>query len=188
MRHLANRRNFLKTCLVAGTAATSLSTLAPLSAQAVEPFKRTGGPRLRLSLAAYSFREYFNHKDPAKRITLFDFDDCCYGWFVMDIAMPLMDFLVLYPGIERERVAVRFLSSFLRGYLPQHPLDADWLQQLPVFLKLLESGLYYQVHAFAKSFPPDSWVGKFMAGRRECIENGMPFVELDIPAIIASLA
>jgi sugar phosphate isomerase/epimerase len=43
----------------------------------VEPIKRTGEPRLQLSLAAYSFRDTFNHKDPAKRITLFDFLDYC---------------------------------------------------------------------------------------------------------------
>ncbi len=36
-----------------------LSSLAALSAHAVEPFGRKGVPRLRLSLAAYSFREYF---------------------------------------------------------------------------------------------------------------------------------
>ncbi|MEQ1862592.1 MAG: TIM barrel protein [Chthoniobacteraceae bacterium] len=36
-----------------------LSGLAALSAHAIEPFNRKGAPRLRLSLAAYSFREYF---------------------------------------------------------------------------------------------------------------------------------
>lgn len=45
--------------------------------RAVEPFARRGEPRLRLSLAAYSFRQYFTHADPARRITLFDFVDYC---------------------------------------------------------------------------------------------------------------
>ena len=39
--------------------------------------KRAGKPRLQLSLAAYSFRQYFTHKDPAKQITLDDFVDFC---------------------------------------------------------------------------------------------------------------
>jgi sugar phosphate isomerase/epimerase len=55
------------------------------SGLAVEPFKRNGPPRLQLSLAAYSFREYFkdiSHKrkiatDAAKRIDLFQFVDYC---------------------------------------------------------------------------------------------------------------
>src|SRR5688572_6573731 len=51
---------------------------------AVEPFRRAGKPRLRLSLAAYSFRQYFKDttdrdtKVPAeKRIDLFQFIDFC---------------------------------------------------------------------------------------------------------------
>jgi sugar phosphate isomerase/epimerase len=51
----------------------------------LEPFNRPGPARLRLSLAAYSFREYFrdsNHKaeravDPGKKIDLFQFIDFC---------------------------------------------------------------------------------------------------------------
>jgi sugar phosphate isomerase/epimerase len=54
-----------------------LGLFLPGRAVAVEPFKRSGSARLELSLAAYSFREYFNHKDSAKRITLFDFIDFC---------------------------------------------------------------------------------------------------------------
>lgn len=55
------------------------------SARAVEPFQRPGPPRLRLSLAAYSFRDFLkdtNHPrgtntEPGKRIDLFDFVDYC---------------------------------------------------------------------------------------------------------------
>ena len=46
-------------------------------ADAIEPIKRPGKPRLQLSLAAYSFRDTFQHKDPAKRITMDDFLDFC---------------------------------------------------------------------------------------------------------------
>jgi sugar phosphate isomerase/epimerase len=46
-------------------------------AGAIEPIKRPGKPRLMLSLAAYSFREFFNAKDPAKKIDLFKFIDYC---------------------------------------------------------------------------------------------------------------
>ncbi len=70
------RRDFLKTCLVA-TATTGLASFAPIGASAVEPIKRKGTSRLRRSLAAYSFRDTFKHKDSAKRISLFDFIDYC---------------------------------------------------------------------------------------------------------------
>lgn len=125
--------------------------------------------------------------DPASdTITLFDFDDCCHGWTLMDIALPLLDFLVVYPGLEREAFAARFLSSFLRGYQRENPLDAAWLARLPLFLSLLEIGLYLQVASFAAECAPDSWVGKFMDGRREGILARRPFVNLNLPAVLAS--
>ncbi len=76
MQFKNHRRDFLKTCLVA-TAATGLASLSPFGASAVEPVKRKGTSRLRRSLAAYSFRDTFKHKDTAKRISLFDFIDYC---------------------------------------------------------------------------------------------------------------
>jgi sugar phosphate isomerase/epimerase len=51
--------------------------LSSLASHAVEPIKRPGQPRLRLSLAAYSFRQFLEHKDAAKRISLEDFIDFC---------------------------------------------------------------------------------------------------------------
>ena len=74
MRSLTTRRDFLKT---SGMALGGMGFILPEAAVAVEPLKRSGTARLELSLAAYSFRQYFTHKDPAKRITLFDFIDFC---------------------------------------------------------------------------------------------------------------
>src|SRR5947207_14189054 len=79
------RRDFLKTTLQSGLALTGLGLLETGPLFAAEPIKRTGAPRLLLSLAAYSFREYFefsNNKlnansDPARRISLFQFIDYC---------------------------------------------------------------------------------------------------------------
>ncbi len=59
------RRHFL-----AGSAAIAATTIA----RAVEPFIRAGKPRFQLSLAAYSFRDFF--KDPAK-MDFFKFIDLC---------------------------------------------------------------------------------------------------------------
>lgn len=77
MHQTANRRRFLKqSCL----ALAGLGIFGP-RLQAVEPFKRSGAARLPLSLAAYSFRQYFgsekNDAAAAKRIDLFDFLDFC---------------------------------------------------------------------------------------------------------------
>lgn len=51
--------------------------LRPLVVGGVEPWPRPHKPRMHLSLAAYSFRQFFNHKDETKRITLEQFVDFC---------------------------------------------------------------------------------------------------------------
>jgi sugar phosphate isomerase/epimerase len=71
-----SRRDFVKSSFRTGLAVSGMALLGA-SARAIEPFQRPGKPRLLLSLAAYSFRDSFNHKDPAQRISLFDFIDYC---------------------------------------------------------------------------------------------------------------
>ena len=77
MKCAINRRDFVKTSLSAGLACAGLGLTAPGRAGAIEPLKRTGPPRLKLSIVGYSFRRYFTEKDAAKKITLFDFIDYC---------------------------------------------------------------------------------------------------------------
>ena len=70
-----SRRGFLAQAGLAGVALG----LGARGAGAVEPFKRTGAPRLELSLAAYSFRDYFagGKKAAEKTIDMKQFIDFC---------------------------------------------------------------------------------------------------------------
>jgi len=66
------RRQLLRSAVAAG-AGLALSSLPAL---AIEPIKRNGKSHLRLSLAAYSFRQYLSARAPAKpAMTLEDFAD-----------------------------------------------------------------------------------------------------------------
>ena len=117
--------------------------------------------------------------DPAaEAVTIFDFDDCCYGWFAMDVAMNLFDMLVLYPGKDKEVFALRFLRSYLEGYRAANELPSVWLAQVPLFLKLLETGIFLQVYEMHDPADRDSWVGRFMQGRERRIECGCPYVDI----------
>jgi len=81
MNPMMPRRDFLK----GATVSMAALGLAGTPVAAIEPFKRPGTPRLQLSLAAYSFRQFFkdaskaNAPEPAaeKRIDLFQFIDYC---------------------------------------------------------------------------------------------------------------
>lgn len=73
----SNRRDFLR--VAALTTATTLSGLAAGPARAIAPIKRAGKPRLKLSLAAYSYRDYLqNKRDP--HMTLPEFVDRCAAY------------------------------------------------------------------------------------------------------------
>jgi Ser/Thr protein kinase RdoA (MazF antagonist) len=119
---------------------------------------------------------------PAQVITLIDFDDCAFGWFSMDIAILLFDVLVLYSGHGKEDYARKFLHNFLAGYQVENSLAGFWLEQLPLFLKLLEINVYDMV---ARFYPDESdgWSMKFMLGRKERLESDLAYVDLDFSAL-----
>ncbi|HOY59035.1 MAG TPA: sugar phosphate isomerase/epimerase family protein [Verrucomicrobiota bacterium] len=72
---ITRRCFFGRAAAAAVTTAGAAVCLPRLSA--VPPLERKGKPQLRLSLAAYSFRDFFNAKEAARRITLNDFIDFC---------------------------------------------------------------------------------------------------------------
>ncbi len=116
-------------------------------------------------------------------LTLFDFDDCAYGWFLMDTAMQLFDQLVLYSGPDEAAFAERFLVNYLRGYQAEWPLDAAWVERLPLLLKLVEIGVYLQVYRWYDPATSDGWVGRFMAGRQARLAQQRPYVDLAFDAL-----
>jgi len=115
---------------------------------------------------------------PSKTITIIDFDDICNGWYMMDLAILLFDVLVLYEGTDREAFAFEFLRPLLQGYCQENSLDPFLLAKIPLFAKLLEINLYGQI---APGYTPGSgwWGDKFMPGRKERIENNIPYVAID---------
>jgi Ser/Thr protein kinase RdoA (MazF antagonist) len=116
-------------------------------------------------------------------ITLVDFDDCVKGWYVMDIALLLMDMLVVYSPKDYQAFTHFFLENFLTGYMAEKSLGSFWANQIPVFMRLAEMAIYSQ---FYKNYDPatgNGWLGKFMPGRRERIESELPFVDADFVGI-----
>lgn len=123
---------------------------------------------------------YFDGETPS----LFDFDDCCYGWFMMDIAMGLFDILVLYPGSDKKAFARRYLRLYLQGYQQEKSLEPFWLRQMPMFLKVHEIWVYLRINQSWSGGELDSWSGKFFPGRRELIENEVPYIDMDFESIL----
>ena len=117
-----------------------------------------------------------------ERVTIFDFDDSCYGWYALDTAMILFDVLVLYPGEDKVAFAERFLRTFLRGYRSQRAFAHFWLEQMPLLLKIQELWIYALLLPDEQDWEPDP-AAKFMPGRRARLEAGQPYVNVDFRQI-----
>lgn len=118
------------------------------------------------------------------RITLFDFDDCQYAWYVYDIAMALFYVLPHHctsPGDIAH--AETFLAEFWAGYQATGELDPAWLQQIPLFLRLRELDLYIIIHRSMDIDNLDPWCASFMKDRRQKILTGTPYCPLDFSGI-----
>ncbi len=127
------------------------------------------------------FANIFIVPDTAQ-MTVFDFDDCVYGWYAMDVAMGLFDILVLYPGEDKVAFAGKFLKAYLEGYRSETPFSDFWVQRIPYFLKLLETEIYVMLHRNYTPEDDDPWASTFMPGRRARLEAGLPYVDLDFMA------
>ena len=69
-------------------------------------------------------------------IGVFDFDDCLYGWFAMDIG------IALYHGLWWGRkndaghdFSDELIERFICGYRSENSLNGYWASKIPVFMK-----------------------------------------------------
>ena len=112
------KRDFLKT--VGTVSATAgLGAVLPVRLSAAAPIRRNGKPRLNLSLAAYSFRDYFNtathaqnRPADAKSIDMHDFIDYCadHGLIGAELTSYYLD-----PQITQAGLVALKRHAFLRG-------------------------------------------------------------------------
>ena len=127
-------------------------------------------------------------------ITLFDFDDCAYNWFVADIAM-----VIFYRITNRDDpvgLLNEFLPPFLRGYRAENRLDPRWLAAIHDFLTTREIDLYAVIRrsydlasaddAAVDTIPHD-WTRRFMRGRQQRIAAAVPYVDFDFMALADQL-
>jgi Ser/Thr protein kinase RdoA (MazF antagonist) len=115
-------------------------------------------------------------------ITLFDFDEAQYSWFIEDIAIPLYYLVYVYGGEEgksdREAQALLFMEHFMKGYVQENVIDETWVNKLPLFLRLREIIVYTGMHRSADLANLDDWSRDYLAESKGRIERGIPIVDV----------
>src|SRR5215211_7891803 len=120
--------------------------------------------------------------DETGQITLFDFDECAYSWFINEIAIVL--FYIVMDAEDWPAFTQEFMSHFLHGYAKANSLEPKWLKEIPNFLKLREMELYAVAHRdFDVNNIDDWWMARFMQDRKYKIENDVPFIDFDFESL-----
>ncbi len=106
-------------------------------------------------------------------ITLFDFDECQYSWYIEDIAIQLFYTIYVFGDAhkkDRYAKAKQFLNAFLKGYRRYQSLPNDWKQQLERFLRIREIILYVSIHRKWNFAELNAWQSDYLQDSTRRIE------------------
>lgn len=116
----------------------------------------------------------------ASAVTILDFDDVAFGWFVMDLVAPITDIVVSHPDQNKDEIINSYLTDAIAGYQLENEFSPANRALLPLFLDLLEIELYTRFHQRKSLQQENGWVKTFMENRKQRIEAGIPFVNIQI--------
>jgi Ser/Thr protein kinase RdoA (MazF antagonist) len=119
-----------------------------------------------------------------KRLTILDFDDCVYGFFIFDVANALGFSIWEKPEkMSNSQFADFYLKYFMTGYQKENQLDDSWMEDLPKALKLFEFIHYnafnmdYDLAGKGSFDALDERTKRILNRYRKSIENDLPYIE-----------
>ena len=110
-------------------------------------------------------------------ITVFDFDDCCYFWFMYDLACAWeggIGRIMFHPLTERKAFMDRYMEQVMAGYCRENTLSDEWLNRMPLFLRLIQMMelMYYAQYLDE----PDEDLQAELRYKIFCIEEDIPYM------------
>jgi len=113
-------------------------------------------------------------------ITVFDFDDCCYGWFMYDLACAWeggVGRTMFEMDVKRRRAFMeRYFELVMEGYEMENHISDAWLNRLPIFLKLVEMESILTYFQYYKDGNLDSEGHGMLDYLVYCVENDVPYL------------
>lgn len=110
-------------------------------------------------------------------ITVFDFDDCCYFWFMYELACAWeggIGRVMFRPLEERKAFMDRYMSFVMEGYNRENHLSDEWLERMPLFLHLIQ--MQELMHYLKDLDNPDEELQAELRYKIRCIEEDIPYM------------
>jgi Ser/Thr protein kinase RdoA (MazF antagonist) len=118
-----------------------------------------------------------------KRLTVLDFDDCVYGYFVFDIANALGFTIWEKPdNMPNRQFADYYLKHFMTGYDNENQLDESWKEDLPKALKLFEF-IHYNAFNMDHDLAGEGSIDKLDKKTKSILKRYRKSIEKDLPYI-----
>ena len=113
------------------------------------------------------------------RLTIFDFDNCEYAWWIKDIAVLVYYIARAETAGQREEAVAAFLPAFLAGYRTERRCEREWLRVIPDLLSLQRCMNYALFHQYRdRGLLDDAGRDAWRRFRRD-IEGDAPVLNLD---------
>jgi Ser/Thr protein kinase RdoA (MazF antagonist) len=110
-------------------------------------------------------------------LTVFDFDDCCYFWFVYELASAWEGGVgrVMYRGLaERRAFMDHYMAEVMAGYSQENMLADAWLARLPTFIRLVQVEEFLHYAQYLEE--PDEDLQAKLRYKVKCIEEEIPYM------------
>jgi len=110
-------------------------------------------------------------------MTVFDFDDCCYYWFVYELASAWEGGIgrAMFRGLEERKAFMEhYMDQVMEGYNRENSLSDEWLARLPLFVRLIQIEEF--MHFVQYIDEPDEEMRSQLDYRIKCIEDEIPYM------------
>lgn len=110
-------------------------------------------------------------------MTVFDFDDCCYFWFIYELASAWEGGIgrVMFLGLEQRKAFMEhYMEQVMVGYSRENTLPAGWLARLPLFVMLVQVEEF--LHFVQYIDEPDKEIQAQLDYKIRCIEDDIPYM------------
>lgn len=119
--------------------------------------------------------------DEGSRLTLIDFDDCCYHWYVFDLAVALFHGVLSVETDDQAGFARAAWRALRKGYTEEQSLTPEWEAFMPQFLRLrIFQDYAFHVKLLAGGHPAE-WLPWMVEYQRGLLESDGPVLEVDFP-------